>query len=156
MPPGFTKAFAERMDTLSPILVKEAEQGEAVKSGVVYIAPGDFQMKIVKSAKGKIIELDKSPQVNGHRPSVEVTFDSVRNVYGGENLAAAIMTGMGRDGAEAIKRIKDENGYTIAQNEETSVIYGMNRSAVEIGGIDKVVALQDIAGVILDIVKERE
>lgn len=156
MPAGFTKAFAERMDMLSPIEVKEAEQGEVVKAGVVYIAPGDFQMKIAKSSKGKVIELEKSPQVNGHRPAVEVTFDSARVAYGGESLAAVIMTGMGRDGAEAIKRIKEESGYTIAQNEETSVIYGMNRSAVEIGGIDKIVALQDIAGIILEIVKERE
>lgn len=155
MPPGFTKAFAERMDMLSPIAVKEAERGETVRAGVVYIAPGDYQMRVTKRGDLKTIDLEQSPQVNGHRPSIEVLFDSLRAVYGGDTLISVIMTGMGKDGAEAIKRIHEDHGFTIAQNEETSVIYGMNRHAVEIGGIDRVLPLGSITDIMLETMKQR-
>lgn len=155
MPSGFTKAFSERLNTFSKLSVKEAEDGEIVRSGYGYLAPGDFQMRIINKPSGKYIELKKDNQVNGHRPSIEVTFDSLRDSYSAQKLLAVIMTGMGKDGAEAIKRIKDGHGYTIAQDEASSVIFGMNRVAIEMGGIDKIVPVEKITSIIMDIVKER-
>ncbi|WCL48902.1 protein-glutamate methylesterase/protein-glutamine glutaminase [Leptospira sp. GIMC2001] len=155
MPAGFTKAFADRMNGFCKLHVKEAENGEPVVPGTVYIAPGDFHMKISNKSGAKFIELDKSPVVNGHRPSIEMTFDSLREVYGGHKIVATIMTGMGRDGADAIKRIHDAKGFTLAQDESSSVIYGMNKYAVEIGAIDRVKPLVEILPNVLDIVNQR-
>lgn len=154
MPSGFTKAFAERLAEFSKIKVKEAENGEKVVPGVAYIAPGNYHMKIVKKDLNISIELDQGALVNGHRPSVDVLFDSLRECFG-SSLVSVIMTGMGRDGADAIKRIKDSGGVTIAQDENTSVIYGMNRQAIENGGIDHVVPLQEIVPNVIRIIKER-
>jgi two-component system chemotaxis response regulator CheB len=155
MPSGFTKAFSERMNRNAQLPIKEAEHGEIIKDGEVYIAPGDFQMKISKKGFGNTIELEKSLLVNGHRPSIEVTFDSARSVYGATSLIGVIMTGMGKDGSVATKNIHDEGGITIAQDEESSIVYGMNRHAIEIGGIDHVVPLGDITKKIIEVWKER-
>lgn len=155
MPAGFTKAFAERMNTFSKLNVKEAENGEEVKSGYAYIAPGDLQMRLTSKSGGKFIELQKSDSVNGHRPSIEVLFDSARSQYSAAKLVAVIMTGMGKDGSEAIKRIRDENGFTIAQDEASSVIFGMNRVAIELGGIERIAPVENITKIVIDIVKER-
>ncbi|MCB1191624.1 MAG: chemotaxis response regulator protein-glutamate methylesterase [Leptospiraceae bacterium] len=157
MPSGFTKAFAERLDEFSKIKVKEAEHGESVTPGVAYLAPGNYHMTLQKANdndKNFKIELNQRGLVNGHRPSVDVTFDSLRNCYT-SNLISVIMTGMGRDGADAIKRIKYEGGATIAQDEKTSVIFGMNRQAIESGCIDYVVPLDKIVPCIIRIIKER-
>jgi two-component system, chemotaxis family, protein-glutamate methylesterase/glutaminase len=156
MPQGFTKAFAERLDSLSKLRVKEAEHNEIVQNGTVYIAAGDHQMTIVAKSGGRYIQLDQNaPQINGHRPSIEVLFDSARSVYGGSHLVGVIMTGMGKDGSLAIKRIHDEHGYTIAQDEESSIIFGMNRQAIEMGGIERIVPLDRITNTIVDSVKQR-
>lgn len=155
MPPGFTKAFADRVNSLSMIRVKEAEDGEKAEPGCVYIAPGDYQMRIAMKNGMKTILLDQSPQVNGHRPSIEVLFDSAREAYGSRRLIAVIMTGMGRDGSVAIKKIHDEHGFTIAQDEKSSVIFGMNRQAIELGGIDKILPLEEITENIMNTVKQR-
>jgi two-component system chemotaxis response regulator CheB len=156
MPAGFTKAFAERMNSFSKIRVKEAENGEPINPGWVYVAPGDHQMRVRSQDRKCFIELDKGPAVNGHRPSIEVLFDSAREAYSADRLVSVIMTGMGKDGAEAIRRIRDGQGYTIAQDEETSVIYGMNRQAIEIGGIDRICGLGEISEVIMDTLRQRE
>ncbi len=154
MPQGFTKAFAERLDEFSKIKVKEAVHGEIIEAGVAYIAPGNFHMKLVRKENSLRIETDQETLVNGHRPSVDVTFDSLRALYGNA-IVGVIMTGMGRDGADSMKRLKEAGCTTIAQDEKTSVIYGMNRQAIETGGIDYVVPLNDIVPNILRIIKER-
>ncbi|MDX1960344.1 MAG: chemotaxis response regulator protein-glutamate methylesterase [Leptospiraceae bacterium] len=154
MPAGFTKAFAERLAELSKIKVKEAENGEVVRTKTAYIAPGNHHMKIHKRDNNISIELEQGIQVNGHRPSVDVTFDSL-NAHYGSGLLGIIMTGMGKDGAEAMKRLKEKGAATIAQDEKTSVVFGMNRQAIDLGGIDHVVPLEEIVPQMIRIIKER-
>ncbi|MEM7179976.1 MAG: chemotaxis response regulator protein-glutamate methylesterase [Spirochaetota bacterium] len=154
MPAGFTKAFAERLDEFSHVKVKEAENGEVVQKGFAYLAPGDFHMKVRKREKNIYIELDKGQQVNGHRPSVDVTLESLLTLYN-SGMIGIIMTGMGKDGATSMKKIKEAGAATIAQDEKTSVIYGMNRQAIEFGAIDSVVPLDEIVPNIIRIIKER-
>lgn len=154
MPAGFTKAFAERLDEISKLKVKEAEQGEMIKPSVAYLAPGNYHMKVKKRENNVFIELDQTPLVNGHRPSFDVTLESLINVYG-SGLLGVIMTGMGRDGAVGMKKLKELGGATIAQDEKTSVIFGMNRQAIELGGIDYIVPLEEIVQNVIRIIKER-
>ena len=154
MPQGFTKAFADRLDEFSKVAVKEAENGEAITLGSAYIAPGNFHMKLIKKDISPSIELEQSILVNGHRPSIDVTFDSLRAIYGNA-IIGVIMTGMGKDGANSMKRLKESGCSTIAQDEKTSVIYGMNKQAIETGGIDYIVPLNEIVPSILRIIKER-
>lgn len=144
MPPGFTKSLANRLNSMSQIIVKEAEDSEKVLKGYCYISPGDHHTRIVKKTSGYYIELSKDKPVSGHRPSVDVLMNSVSKLKG-INLLGVILTGMGADGAKGIKEIFDENGYTIAQDEETSIIYGMPKVAVKLGGIKKVMSLNKIA-----------
>jgi two-component system, chemotaxis family, protein-glutamate methylesterase/glutaminase len=154
MPAGFTKAFAERLDEIAKIKVKEAEKGDVVKPGVCYVAPGNYHMKIGKREGNVFIELEQGAQVNGHRPSLDVTLDSLSSFYG-SGLLGVIMTGMGRDGADGMKRLRELGGATIAQDEKTSVIFGMNRQAIDSGGIDHVVPLGEIVQNMIRIMKER-
>jgi two-component system chemotaxis response regulator CheB len=155
MPAGFTKAFADRLNSLSKINVKEAEHGDRVESGKAYIAPGDYQMRVISKDGAKVIDLQQSPQVNGHRPSIEVLFDSMAEVYGGGHLLSVIMTGMGKDGAHSITNIHGKGGITLAQDESTSVVYGMNRAAVELGGIDYVLPLEEIVPKMIELLRAR-
>jgi len=145
MPPKFTKSLAQRLDSFSEIHVVEAEQGEKVIAGVVYIAPGGYHMELVKDASSYSIALTEQPQRNGHRPSVDVLFESLAE-YRELRRHAVIMTGMGSDGAKGMKLLA-ECGIetTIAEAEETCVVYGMPRSAVEAGCVSKVLPLQHIA-----------
>jgi len=143
MPPGFTKAFAERLDSLCYVSVKEAEDSEEAVDGCVYIAPGDSHIVMEKMNNKRIIRLSQSDKVSGHRPSADVLFQSMVKADL-ENNIGVIMTGMGRDGAMGIKEIHNNGGYTIAQDESTSVVYGMNRVAVEMGAVDAVVDLDSI------------
>lgn len=145
MPPGFTKSLAARLDNLSKINVKEAEDGDILKAGWAYLAPGDFHMLINSSPlEGYRISINQDPPVTGHRPSVNAMMESVADC-GHNNLIAVMMTGMGSDGSEGILKIKKKGGKTIAQNEETCVVYGMPKSAVNIGAIDKIVPLNEIS-----------
>jgi len=154
MPAGFTRAFAERLDEISKIKVKEAEKGEIVKPGVAYIAPGNYHMKVLKRESNVTIELDQGQLVNGHRPSIDVTLDSLISNYS-SGLIGIIMTGMGRDGADGMKRLREIGGATIAQDEKTSVIFGMNRQAIDMDAIEHVVPLGGIVHSMLSIIKER-
>ncbi|QXM06129.1 protein-glutamate methylesterase/protein-glutamine glutaminase [Crassaminicella indica] len=151
MPAGFTKSLAERLNNLSEIKVKEAENHDQLLPGYAYIAPGGYHLKILKSASDYKISLTKEPPVSGHRPSVDVMMNSLAQLEL-DNLIGVIMTGMGSDGAMGMKNIKQKNGYTIAQDEATCVVYGMPKSAVNLGCIDEVVPLQDIAETITKIV----
>ncbi|MCE9501143.1 MAG: chemotaxis response regulator protein-glutamate methylesterase [Leptospira sp.] len=154
MPAGFTKAFADRLNDNSAIRVKEAENGERVEAGTAYLAPGDYHMKATRSDLNISIELDHGSQVNGHRPSIDVTLDSLRLTYG-TSILGVIMTGMGKDGAHGIKAIRDGGGFTIAQDEKTSVVFGMNRQSIEMGAVDSVLPLEKIAMNIVRIIEER-
>ncbi len=149
MPPGFTKSLSARLDSLSQINVKEAEDGDVLKPGWAYIAPGDYHMEI---SRGRIdeyrISINKESPVTGHRPSVNVMMKSVAEC-GHKNIIAVMMTGMGNDGSEGILKIKNAGGKTIAQDENTCVVYGMPRSAVNIGAIDTIAPLHNITAEIL-------
>ena len=149
MPPGFTKSLSARLDSLSNINVKEAEEGDILKPGWAYVAPGDYHMLInkYKSDEYKIF-INKEPPVTGHRPSVNAMMNSVAEC-GHKKIIAVIMTGMGNDGSEGILKIKEAGGKTIAQDEGTCVVYGMPKSAVNIGAIDTIAPLHNITTEIL-------
>lgn len=146
MPKGFTKSLADRLDSISDIGVKEAEDGETLKNGIAYIAPGGLHLKIKSVGIDKYkIYLDDSPPFNSHKPSVDVMFDSVA-MSPVDQVISVIMTGMGADGAKGLENLKlKKNAITIAEDESTCVVYGMPKSAVETGKVDKVVPLNKIA-----------
>lgn len=143
MPPKFTKSLADRLDLLSNIKVKEAEHGDVIKKGTAYVAPGDYHMIVVEENGEKVIKLNQEENYNGHRPSVNVLFKSVAEIYG-KNAIGVIMTGMGGDGAEYLKKIKDAGGKTIAQSKDTCVVFGMPRVAIELGAVDDIVDMEKI------------
>jgi two-component system chemotaxis response regulator CheB len=145
MPPGFTKSLSERMNTLSTLRVKEAEEGETLQAGCVYIAPGDRHLKIVMRDGAYVVSLDPGETVSGHRPSADALFASL-DALGLDNIVGVIMTGMGSDGAKGLRALKGRGNHIIAQNEESCVVYGMPRAAVNMGIVDRVVDLQKIAG----------
>ena len=150
MPAGFTKSLADRMDILSELTVKEAEDNEEVKPGFAYFAPGDFHMEVQSgSDKGLKIRITDAPPVSGLRPSINVLLNSLLNT-GFNNVTCVIMTGMGRDGSEGITEIKRKtNGHIIAQDEKSCVVFGMPRAAIQTGVVDEVVSLNEISNVIL-------
>ncbi len=145
MPEHFTKSFAARLDTLCRISVKEAEHKERVLPGHAYIAPGNSHMLLARSGANYVIKLDQGPLVNRHRPSVDVLFRSAANVAGA-NAVGIILTGMGKDGVQGLLEMKRAGSYTIAQDEATSVIFGMPKEAIAAGGVCEVLPLQNIAG----------
>jgi two-component system chemotaxis response regulator CheB len=144
MPPGFTRSFAERLNKLCQITVKEAEEGERVLPGHAYIAPGDMHLELARSGANYIVRLHQGPAVNRHRPSVDVLFDSVAR-FAGRNAVGVILTGMGNDGAAGMLKMHQAGAYTIAQNEASCVVFGMPREAILTGGVDEVVDLQQVS-----------
>ena len=149
MPKGFTKSLAARLDSLSKIRVKEAEDGEIVKNGTAYIAPGGYHLTVTKHKLSLLIKLDQSPPRRGHRPSVDVMFESISRVDDYERIAV-IMTGMGSDGTAGLKQLKESgNTVAIAESEETAVIFGMPKSAINANVVDNVVNLDNIAEIIM-------
>jgi two-component system, chemotaxis family, protein-glutamate methylesterase/glutaminase len=145
MPPGFTRSFAARMDTLSRISVSEARDGERVLPGHAYIAPGDRHMRLARSGSNYVIALDDSEPVNRHRPSVEVLFQSVAAVAGG-NAMGVMLTGMGKDGAHAMRTMRDAGSFNIAQDEASCVVFGMPREAIAVGAVHEILPVTEIAG----------
>jgi two-component system chemotaxis response regulator CheB len=127
MPPGFTGALARRLDSLAPLPVAEAVEGEPIVNGRVYLAPGDYHLTVTRD---KRVRLDQSPAVHGVRPSVDITLFSVTEVFG-RAASVAILTGMGKDGAEGAARLEAAGGKVITQDEATCVVYGMPRVAME-------------------------
>ena len=149
MPPGFTKSLAERLDQISSICVKEAEHGEILRNGTAYIAPGGFHMKIKASGTALSIFLDgeEAPR-GGHRPSVDVLFESAAHT--GKDLIAVIMTGMGADGTSGLQQMKSQNNVVaIAESQQTCIVYGMPKSAIESNLIDDIEDLGQIAKAIM-------
>jgi len=143
IPKAFSTPFAKRMDACCQMTVYEAEDGQQILPGHVYIAPGDRHLLLVRDGARYVCKLDDGPPVNRHKLSVDVLFRSVAQ-QAGFNAIGVILTGMGKDGAIGLKEIRDAGGPTIAQDEATSVVWGMPREAVMIGGAVQTLALQDI------------
>ncbi|WP_390350019.1 chemotaxis response regulator protein-glutamate methylesterase [Variovorax boronicumulans] len=144
MPAGFTRSFAQRLDGLCRIRVKEAEQGERVLPGHAYIAPGGFHLSLARSGANYVAHLDQEPSVNRHRPSIDVLFDSAAK-HAGKNAIGIILTGMGKDGAEGLLRMRRAGAHTLAQDEASCVVFGMPREAVALGAVDEVSPLNEIS-----------
>jgi two-component system chemotaxis response regulator CheB len=145
MPPGFTRSFAARLDGLCKMTVSEAQDGERVLPGHVYIAPGDRHMKLARSGANYVIELDGGAPVNRHRPSVDVLFASVAAIAG-QNALGVMLTGMGRDGAAAMLEMKRAGCFNLAQDEASCVVFGMPKEAIAAGAVDQVLPVTHIAG----------
>ncbi|HHB1424866.1 TPA: chemotaxis response regulator protein-glutamate methylesterase [Serratia odorifera] len=144
MPPGFTRSFAERLNKLCQITVKEAEDGERVLPGHAYIAPGDRHLELTRSGANYQVKLQDGPPVNRHRPSVDVLFRSVAQ-FAGRNALGVILTGMGNDGAAGMLEMHRAGAYTLAQSEASCVVFGMPREAIASGGVNEVVELERIS-----------
>lgn len=148
IPPAFSTSFAKRLDSCSAVKVYEAEHQQPIENSSVYVAPGDAHLKIVKAGAGYVCELDSGEMVNRHRPSVEALFDSVIRSAGDKALGV-ILTGMGADGAEALLRMRQAGCTTIAQDEATSIVWGMPGAAVKLDAVEKVLPLQKVAAAII-------
>lgn len=154
MPESFTKSFANRLNGLCAMTVKEAEHNERVVPGHVYIAPGHSHLLVKKSGAYYYTELSQADPVNRHRPSVDVLFDSAARIAG-PNALGVILTGMGRDGAAGLVRMRQAGAYTLAQDEASCVVFGMPKAAIELGGAEEVLPLDGIAGAIIDRLSRR-
>lgn len=139
----FTSLYAHRLNELCHMEVKEAEFGDKVKKGIIYIAPGDSHLVLKKDNEQVALELNSMPKVNGHRPSVDVTFESAAQVFG-KRAIGVILTGMGHDGAKGLLKMRKSGAYTIGQDEKTSMVYGMPRMAKEIGAVKRQLPLDKI------------
>lgn len=154
MPAGFTAEFAKSLDRLCPLEVKEAEDGDVVKSGRILIAPGDKHIEVEKRALATVARLSDAPPVNGHRPSADVLFASVAKEFGNRAMGV-IMTGMGRDGAKELGTLYREGGITLGQDQSSCVVYGMPKVAFELGHVMEQVPLDRMAERICALAKER-
>ena len=154
MPPGFTAAFARRLDGICRVDVKEAADGDTVVPGRALIAPGNQHMLLKRSGARYYVQLKDGPLVSRHRPSVDVLFRSVAR-YAGLNAIGVIMTGMGADGAHGMFEMKQAKAYNLAQDEESCVVYGMPQEAVKKGGVDKILPLEYLADEVMRQYKNR-
>ena len=147
IPPGFSRLFAQRLDRESMLSAKEAADGDRLLDNHVYVAPGDQHLR-VRAAGGFFAACARGPKVNGHCPSVDVLFESVAKTVGSRALGV-IFTGMGADGAEGLRRMREAGAQTLGQDEKTCVVYGMPRAAYELGAVERQLPLDAIAGAIL-------
>jgi two-component system chemotaxis response regulator CheB len=147
MPDGFTELFAKRLDECCPIRVKEAQSGDMLVAGRALICPGNRHMKVKKLPLGNVAVLGDEGPVNGHRPSVDVLFHSVAEEFGAQAMAV-LMTGMGEDGAAGLGEIRAAGGFTVAQSQETCVVFGMPKAAIERGYVMRVADLQELPKVL--------
>ena len=152
MPEHFTASFAQRLDSLCRISVREAENGDIVQRGQALIAPGNNHLLLKREGKDYDVEVKDGPLVSRHRPSVDVLFRSAAR-YAGKNAIGIIMTGMGDDGAKGMKEMHDAGSFNIAQDEATCIVYGMPGEAVKAGAVDKIVPLPEIASTMLNSAK---
>lgn len=148
MPEQYTRAFAARLDASCQIRVKEAEEGDRVVPGLALIAPGNRHLLLSRSGAELLVKLSDSPRVSRHRPSVDVLFGSVAQVMGADSVGV-ILTGMGADGARGLLELRRQGGHTIAQDEQTSVVFGMPREAMALGAVEEVRPLGEIASAVL-------
>jgi two-component system chemotaxis response regulator CheB len=148
MPEKFTRTFADRLNTLCQLTVKEAEDGDSVLTGQALIAPGNYHMTLIRSGARYSVRLNQDPPVNRHRPSVDVMFQSVAQ-YAGRNSLGVILTGMGGDGAAGMLEMKKTGACNFAQDEASCVVFGMPKEAIKLGGVDKILPLDQIPAAIL-------
>ena len=144
MPPGYTSTFAKRLDACSQLKIVEARGDERLLPGHGYLAPGDKHMEIIRSGADYRIRLNDGPRVSGHKPSVDMMFTSLVE-SAGSNVVASLLTGMGKDGADGLLALKEKGAFTICQNEDTCVVYGMPKVAVSLGAAEKILPLENIA-----------
>jgi len=149
IPPGFSASFAKRLDSQSAMSVAEAVDGAQLLPGHVYVAPGDHHLEVARSGARYYTRVHRGDPVNRHRPSVDVLFESVATACG-RNAAGALLTGMGRDGARGLLAMRTAGAMTLAQDEATSVVWGMPGAAAQIDAVDHLLPLDAIAGVLLD------
>jgi two-component system chemotaxis response regulator CheB len=154
MPELFTRSFADRLNTLAPMEVREAQDGDSVTPGVALIAPGNKHMQLRRSGARYLVSVINGPAVNRHRPSVDVMFRSVARVAG-RNAIGVILTGMGADGAQGLLEIRQAGAATVAQDEASCVVFGMPKVAIELGAAELVTSLADMPRTILQLCKER-
>jgi len=153
MPKGFTRAFSMRLNEQCALFIKEAKEGDRVEPGTVLIAPAGYQMLFEHSGMDTVVHItERSPIKTLYKPSADVMFSSLADVYGG-NCLGVILTGMGNDGTEGLKKMKLCSATVLAQDQGSCIVYGMPRAAVEAGVVDKVVPLLDMSQVIEDVVK---
>jgi len=152
MPPGFTKSYAARLDTLCKIRVSEARDGERVLPGHAYIAPGGFHLSVERSGANYIARVTDSDPVNRHKPSVEVLFNSAARVVG-RNALGIMLTGMGADGAKAMRTLRDAGSYNIVQDEASCVVFGMPKEAIAHGAAHEILPLNRIAHRLLEVLR---
>ncbi|MFP4114275.1 MAG: protein-glutamate methylesterase/protein-glutamine glutaminase [Spirochaetota bacterium] len=155
MPPGFTTEFAKSLDRVCTLSVTEVSDGEQMRAGHVYIAPGDHHVTVTRTRTAARVHVNQDPPRNGHRPSADVLFASVAAEYGNRALGV-IMTGMGKDGATEIGSILRKGGLTIGQDEASSIVYGMPKVAYEMGHVERQVPLTEMAETITSLVKEHQ
>ncbi len=145
MPEKFTASFAARLDKSSQLTVHEASDGQIIQPNNVYLAPGGYHLGVRKSGGSYVTTINDGSLVSGHKPSVDFLFNSAANVLPAKQIIAVIMTGMGRDGAEGLKKLSDLGAITLGQNEASCVVYGMPRAAKELGGVQKEIHLNEIS-----------
>ncbi|TBV82289.1 MAG: chemotaxis response regulator protein-glutamate methylesterase [Desulfobulbaceae bacterium] len=153
MPAKFTTSFAVRLDELCQIRVKEAADGDAVVPGTALLAPGNFHLVMRRSGARYYVSVKTGPMVCYQRPAVDVLFSSVA-AYGGANAIGVILTGMGRDGAQGLLKMQQAGARTIAQDKDSSIVFGMPKEAIKLGAADMVLPLRDIPATILNILEE--
>lgn len=153
MPANFTTSFAERLDSLSQITVKEANDGDSVVNGHALLAPGNFHMLLKRSGARYYVQVKKGPLVHHQRPAADVLFRSVAN-YAGANAVGIILTGMGSDGAAGLLEMKQAGARTVAQDEKSCVVFGMPKEAIKLGAAEKVVSLGDITKTALKMIDD--
>jgi two-component system, chemotaxis family, protein-glutamate methylesterase/glutaminase len=152
MPEGFTKAFANRLDGLSAMRVKEAEDGDLIQQGIAFLAPGNRHIVVARDGPRFVLRVHQAPHVNRHRPSVDVLFRSVAEHFGNRSVGA-LLTGMGKDGAAGLLEMKNRGAQTIAQDETSSVVFGMPKEAIALGAATRILPLQNVAAGIVELLQ---
>jgi len=153
MPANFTTSFAERLNELSTMTIKEARDGDSLVNGVALIAPGNYHMLLKRSGARYYVQIKKGPLVHHQRPAVDVLFHSVA-AYAGGNAVGVILTGMGSDGALGLLKMKEAGARTMAQDEKSCIVFGMPKEAIKLGGAEKVLPLANISQAALNLIVE--